>query len=294
MKRGKRFSLFFAWVVLTMNMVLAMAVPALADMGRKPSVHLEILNAPSEEFCVALFTQGEPHKEEELKEYFERREKDAFTELKKKIFTYEGNGYHVDENPMDFFIKNSDDFWYKDYDYFSFTYYAPSTFKVCIVTKDNCVFSQQEITKTRYEASVVFDYKTGELYEDLEQYAKDDKNYVTKSIYFFLATIVIEGFFLLVFGLISVRNFIVFLIMNLLTQSYLHLYSWRHHEDALLHGRLWIADAAGLFGVEIVIAAVETVVYAIAMKEEKGRRWKCIAYGIVANLISAFFGILLP
>ncbi|MCR5501078.1 MAG: hypothetical protein K6F31_11875 [Acetatifactor sp.] len=298
MKRTKRFSLLLAWVVLTMNLVLALAVPVLADTGEKPSVSLKILNAPSENFCLALFTKEEARregeKENKIKAFLEQKGKDdAFGELTKKVFEYEGNGYEVAWNPGHrFFIENSDNSYYSWNERFSFSYDAPSTFKVCVVTKDNCVMSDQEITTTRFRGCVVFDYKTGELYEDLEQYAEHDRNFLKRSIGFFISTVMVEGFLLLAFGLISVRNVVIFLIMNLLTQSYLHFYNWSNRAGVKSGNSL--GAFVELLGLEIVITIVETVVYAIAMKEKNNKRWKCVIYGIVANLISACFGLLLP
>lgn len=290
MKRGRKISAVFAWVALTLCFVLSVVSPVLADMGEKPSVQLRILNAPTEDYCVGLFEPGEPHKEEAFKTINEKATENKFGFLRAKMCKFEANGYRLAERRGgNFFIENSDGYWYKQ-DTFYFSYYAPSTFKVCVVTESFFTISSEEITTSRYAGKVVFDVNTGELYEDTEAYAEDDKNVLLRSLGFLLATLLIEGILLVAFNLISKRNVIIFFIANIATQAFLH---WSANSYRVHSGK-GPGYAIMLLFWELLILIVETLLYGSAMEEKDGKRWKCFVYGIVANLVSAFCSLLVP
>ncbi len=288
-KERQVFLRLFVWCFLVVSLTLSAVAPVLADMGEKPSVTLKIINAPAGPYAAALFVKGEPHKEEELKRFSDQWEKLADGGLRHKVLQLEADGYRVAEHPGgSLFIYTTDD----DYRYFQgafkFTYYAPSTFKACVATADFSIISDNEITSSRYACKAIFDASTGELYEDLEAYEEADRKVWTRSLYFLMATLIVEGIFLLIFGLAHLRNFVIFLIMNVLTQAYLHYTVWAYRVD----NGSGLGASIHWAGTELMILIIETLVYTITMKEKNGKRWKCFLYGIVANILSAFCSFL--
>ncbi len=272
----------FLGIVLALCLIFGTTLPAFADMGEKPSVTLKVLNPPSKEYRVGLLVRGEPHDPEELEDEFEYVNGDPGY---RDMFKYEGDGYCFAHHPgPGFFIMSSNDILNGTY---RFTYYAPSTFKVIVVSGDSCYISEHEIVSSRYACYAIFDCETNELYEDLEAYEEYDRTFFKRSIRFLILTLLIEGFLLFAFGLGQVRNIVVFLVTNVLTQVFLHYRNWSYRRN----------DGSGLgasisfIGTELLIVIIETIVFAILMKEKDEKRWKVVVYAIVANLVSAFFNL---
>ncbi len=99
-----------------------------------------------------------------------------------------------------------------------------------------------------------------------------------------LLTLLTEGFVFWLFGYRKKRSWIVFLVLNLVTQGWLNI---------VLNGYAfstgyWII---GFFLMELAIFAVETVVIVLAVSE--GEKWKRILFPLVANALSLGLGILL-
>lgn len=95
-------------------------------------------------------------------------------------------------------------------------------------------------------------------------------------------TLFIEGFLLFLFGFEEKRTFIVFLLVNLISQGGLNLFinSFRSLDS-------YRAYIAFIF-MEVLILFVEPLIYMFAIDEHsKSRR---VAYGVVANLLSLFIG----
>ncbi len=97
-------------------------------------------------------------------------------------------------------------------------------------------------------------------------------------------TLVVEGLVFFLFGFRQKRSWLVFLIVNLVTQGLLNV---------ALSGSLMNVGYAviGLIFMEILILLAEIPSFIFLVKESKG--WKRALYAVVANLLSLIAGIFL-
>ncbi|MDO4568324.1 MAG: hypothetical protein Q4B99_05115 [Clostridia bacterium] len=96
-----------------------------------------------------------------------------------------------------------------------------------------------------------------------------------------VCTLIIEGLVLLIFGYRAKRSWLIFLIVNLVTQTALNIL-------------LCSAGAYAMFALvlcEGLVFAVEALVFALTMKEKKW--WVALLYALVANALSLGVGALL-
>ena len=102
-----------------------------------------------------------------------------------------------------------------------------------------------------------------------------------------MTTLVIEGLLLALFGFgRQRRNWLVFLLVNLVTQGGLALWTAR---TCLLHGPgAW--SVLSLLPAELVIFPAEMAAYALLLRGQS--RSLAAAYGCLANLFSAVLGLL--
>ena len=278
---------FFAAFILALNIVFCLSLPLYADMGPKPSLTLKIKNAPEGRYAVGLLVKKSNGYRDENQTY--SNVEDMNRAMFDKMMAYEEDGWSIDFSPSrNPFIGFPNEYGNTRSE-FKFTYYAPSHFKIILVTgEDGAEYVSNEIETTRYEAACYYDFETGVLAEDLEQYAKEDKSYFRRSVAFCVGTLIMEGLLLFAFGLASWRNLPVFLIANVLTQFYLHATLWGNYKA---HGQGGWGNLISFMGSELLIVIVETVLYAIFMKQENGKHGRIVAYGILANILSLFGGL---
>ncbi len=285
-KRGKRvWGKFFVWCFLVCSLAVSAAVTVFADMGPKPNVSVTLKNAPGQFYCIALLTKegGRPEKEPG---------NDGLTgvkaELRDKVFAYEQNGWKLSfSRGGSGFLSFSDSYGYSQNPEYSFNYYAPSHFKVLLITEDGMEYVSNEITTTRFSAQCIYDVAAGTLTEDVEAYRKYDKTYVVTAMKYLVGTLLTEGLLLILFRLNQARNLPIFFIANILTQIYLHVGTWRYQ----------VNQGGGLgylgkfLGMEFLIILAECLLYAFFMKQKNEKHGRCIIYAIVANVVSAIAGL---
>ena len=97
-------------------------------------------------------------------------------------------------------------------------------------------------------------------------------------------TLLVEGLIFFVFGFRSKRSWIVFLIVNIVTQGWLN---YIINSSAFSRG-YWIV---GLYLAEFVIFLAESIVFPMAVKEKK--KLPCVLYTFIANAASLAVGLLL-
>ncbi len=286
-KRRRLWLRVVAACVLAFNIALCVTAPLYADMGPKPSVGIRIKNAPEGVYGVGLLVKGDDLFRNENDTYSYIRDEDRG--IFKKMLEFEEDGWSIAFSPgqTPFVCLPG------DYDYikneFHFYYYAPSDFKLILVmAEDGAEYVSNEIETTRYEAACYYDFETGVLAEDLEKYEQDDKSYFRRSVSFCVGTLIMEGLLLFAFGLGQLRNIPVFLIANVLTQFYLHATLWGTYKT---HGPQGWGNLVIFLGNELLILIVETVLYAIFMKQENGKHGRIVAYGILANILSLYGGL---
>ena len=278
---------FLTWCLLTLCLTLSMASSARADMGPKPKVTIKISNLPEQRCVLALLTKGRERE-------FERNDAegssdDPYASMSQKIYDYEEGGWKLAYGPggSPFMINSGGEGLTRSFsdETVSFTYYAPSNFKVILVTEDGSQFISNEITTTRFSAECIYDVTTGNLTENLEAYQEYDKQkYIEMGQLYFLGTLLVEGFLLILFGLGQLRNLPIFLLANILTQVYMHVDGWFYE---MHHGSGGMAGTIHYVVKEILIILAECILYALFMKQKNGKKLRIILYAIIANLVSA-------
>ena len=283
--KGRTFA-WITWCMLMLCLSLYMASSAKADMGPKPSVKIRIENMPQQRFVLALLTKDD--NPEVKSNFLKENMHDPHDSMNHKIYEYEEEGWKLALGPgRDPFMVNSGyDGLTKRYcdGRAQFTYYAPSNFKVILVTEDGSQYVSNEITTTRFSAECIYDLATGELTEDLEAYLEHDKqDYFGMAKLYLVGTLMVEGFLLILFGLSQARNLPVFFLANVLTQAYMHMDGWYFE---IHHGSGGMEGTVHYIVKETMIILVECLLYAFFMKQKNGKKLRIILYAIVANLVS--------
>ena len=99
-----------------------------------------------------------------------------------------------------------------------------------------------------------------------------------------LLTLLVEGVIFFAFGFRSKRGWILFLLVNLITQGWLN---YIINSGAFTNG-YWLL---GLYLAEFVIFVAEAIVFPLVAKEKK--KWQCLLYALAANAASLAVGLLL-
>ncbi len=99
-----------------------------------------------------------------------------------------------------------------------------------------------------------------------------------------LLTLLTEGFIFWLFGFRKKSSWLVFLVVNLLTQGWLNL----QLNGYAFYSSYWVL---AFIGMEILIFLVEAIVFPFAVRERKV--WQRIVYALAANAVSLALGILL-
>ena len=99
-----------------------------------------------------------------------------------------------------------------------------------------------------------------------------------------ILTLLVEGLIFLAFGFRHKRSWIVFFVVNLLTQGWLN---YIINSSAFSNG-YWVL---GLYLAEFVIFIAEAIAFPVATREKK--KGRCVLYALAANALSLIAGLLL-
>ena len=160
---------------------------------------------------------------------------------------------------------------------------VPDTYRIILVTKSGESWVSDTLHRATLQSSATVDWA--------KRTASAPSAAVAYLLQFFcmlLPTLIIEGVLLLLaFGYRSRRSWLVFLLVNLVTQSGFALYL---AVTVLNHG---VSGWSLLFylPIELIITVVESLLYRRLLTE---RSWeRAVGYAIVANVCSATVGLLL-
>ena len=158
---------------------------------------------------------------------------------------------------------------------------VPDTYRVILAAADGETWVSPVLERESLQSSVTVDYETKAVTVPPVWRA-----YAVQLLATLTITLVIEGIVLVLFGFgRQKRNWLVFLLVNLVTQGGLAL--WTAH-TFLLHGLSgW--SALSILPAELVIFPVEMIAYALLLTGQP--RSRAAAYGFLANLFSAVLGI---
>lgn len=165
----------------------------------------------------------------------------------------------------------------------SFRYHGvPDTYRIILVTKSGESWVSGVLHRATLQSSATVDWAAKTAAAPSAGVA-----YALQFLCMLLPTLLIEGALLLAFGYRSRRSWLVFLLVNLVTQGGFALYL---AVTVLNHG---VSGWSLLFylPIELIITVVELLAYRRLLTEKgKGR---ATGYAIVANVCSATVGLLL-
>ena len=270
--------------ILLLLTAMLLTVSALADSGPKAQLTVKVENAPSEPYYLDLLEKGDyqghtygsgdgddtysgldwSYSEEEIAALDD--------ELLDALRAAVPEGWHActaqgtNGVPMWGDLIGSDAGGVRLH---SFRYHGvPDTYRIILVTKSGESWVSDTLHRATLQSSATVDW-------------------ALQFLCMLLPTLLIEGVLLLAFGYRSRRSWLVFLLVNLVTQGGFALYL---AVTVLNHG---VSGWSLLFylPIELIITVVESLLYRRLLTE---RSWeRAVGYAIVANVCSATVGLLL-
>ena len=159
----------------------------------------------------------------------------------------------------------------------TFSYFGiPDTVKVIAVTQSGDIYVSDSYEKTEYQAEYTLDFQTFSLVSTGNPFVRLISQFAST----FIPTLIIEFLILLLFGFSVKKNIISFVSANFATQIFLTFIYAIYYPSA----GVFFINFAILPIVELLIIAVESVVYCLTFKDKS--KIKRVVYAVVANLCS--------
>ena len=163
-----------------------------------------------------------------------------------------------------------------------FSYFGlPGTFRVAVSGPDGAQATEEPFTRQVFYTHLTYDWQTNSI----TSATSPAGFYAAQFLSTLVPTLIVEGLLLFAFGFRARRDWLVFLLANLATQLFLHL--WVGSGGILAAGLhpLWYTV---LLIAEVPILLAELLVYVFLLKEHgKGRR---ALYALCANAASYIVG----
>ena len=269
------------WIVTAVILSLIILMPSvvLADTGPKPTIKIIVKNAPTETYYLDLLI-NEDWDHDNLK-----NERSQYDPVKLGLLEqYNRDGWfpalaHGTQLLLwgDLIGTRQGADCVHEFGYMG----TPEIFKIIIITPDNQVIVSQILQRQTFNMTLTYDYSTGTI-----SHLSLGMTYFLQILSTLLPTLIIEGLLLLLFGFSLRQNFWPFLIVNLATQILMTaVLGTAAITDGMLYAYLLFIP------VEFFITLIESVAFAFLLKQHRKRRR--IAYAIVANMVSALFGIII-
>ena len=264
-----------------------LTVTALADSGPKPMLTVKVVNAPEGLYYLDLLEADRA----DVQPYDNNRREDEDQPLDpalvESLLAAVPEGWHA--CTLDH--TNGRPIWGdllgeaagENLRLHTFSYLGvPDTYRIIIAGPDGEPWVSPVLERTVLQSSVTVDYETKAVTVPPVWRA-----YAVQLLTTLTTTLVMEGLLLALFGFWKQkRNWLVFLLVNLVTQGGLAI--WTAHTFSL-HGLTgW--SALAILPAELVILIVETAAYALLLAGQP--RSRAAAYGFLANLFSAVAGSL--
>ena len=276
--------------ILLLLTAMLLTVSALADSGPKAQLTVKVVNAPSEPYYLDLLAEGE----------FEHKGDSAFDGLQWSYSDEERAA--LDDELLDALRAAVPEGWHActaqgtngapmwgdligsvagGVRLHSFRYHGvPDTYRIILVTKSGESWVSGVLHRATLQSSATVDWAAKTAAAPSAGVA-----YALQFLCMLLPTLLIEGLLLFAFGYRSRRSWLVFLLVNLVTQGGFALYL---AVTVLNHG---VSGWSLLFyiPIEIIITAVELLCYRRLLTEKgKGR---ATGYAVAANVCSAVVGL---
>ena len=274
--------------ILLLLTAMLLTVSALADSGPKAQLTVKVENAPNELYYLDLLAEGEyEHEGDSDFSSLSDEERAALdADMLAALRAAVPDGWHActaqgtNGAPMWGDLIGSDAGGARLH---TFGYHGvPETYRILIVTKSGESWVSGVLHRATLQSSATVDWAAKTAAAPSAGVA-----YALQFLCMLLPTLLIEGALLFAFGYRSRRSWLVFLLVNLVTQGGFALYL---AVTVLNHG---VSGWSLLFylPIELIITVVESLLYRRLLTE---RSWeRAVGYAIVANVCSATVGALL-
>lgn len=249
---------------------------ASADSGPKPAVTITVVNAPAGEYYLdLLITDPEPdHDNIEVEDYDPA--------LVAGLRSWEGEGWYPalvtgTRAPLFGELTAEADGIHR------FSYHGlPRTFRIAVSGPGGAQTTDEPFTRTVFYTHLTYDWQTNTITSATSPAGFYGLQFLSTLV----PTLIIEGILLWLFGFRARWDWLVFLIVNLVTQAGLHLW--------IAADLVSIGDSAlqylVLLVAEVPILLVELAAYVFLLKEHS--RLRRAAYAACANIASYALGYL--
>ena len=249
---------------------------ASADAGPKPAVTITVVNAPAGEYYLdLLITDPEPdHDNIEVEDYDPA--------LVAGLRSWEGEGWYPalvtgTRAPLFGELTAEADGIHR------FSYHGlPRTFRIAVSGPGGAQATAEPFTRTVFYTHLTYDWETNTITSATSPAGFYGLQFLSTLV----PTLIIEGILLWLFGFRAKRDWLVFLMVNLVTQAGLHLW--------IAADLVSIGDSAlqylVLLVAEVPILLVELAAYVFLLKEHS--RLRRAAYAACANIASYALGYL--
>lgn len=275
----KRSALAFLFILL---FVPLLTVTAFADSGPKPQLFVRVKNAPSAPYYLDLLAENSTQRLHGTLTDDEKAQLDA--DLLAALIAAVPDGWHacvaqgVTGAPIfgDLTANRDDNTHFFGY------LGVPDTYRILIACADGETWVSAPITRTVLQSSVTLDWATKEI-----TVPPTWVGYLLQFLATFVPTILLEGLLLIFFRLADRRGWLVFLLVNLITQGALAVYC----SNAIVRNGFQSFDLFLWFiPVEIAITVVESILYHRLLKINEYPATRITRYAVCANLTSAVVG----
>ena len=284
MKKSLRFCVLLALAAALLT------VSAFADTGPKPQLTVKVTNPPEELYYLDLLAEGDWEHAGDADysgldwSYSEEEIAALDSELLDALRAAVPEGWHActaqgtNGAPMWGDLIGSDAGGVRLH---SFRYHGvPDTYRIILVTKSGESWVSGVLHRATLQSSATVDWAARTANAPSPAMA-----YALQFLCTLLPTLLIEGLLLFAFGYRSKRSWLVFLLVNLVTQGGFAVYL---AVTVLNHG---VSGWSLIFyiPIEVIITLVELLLYRRLLTEKNKAR--AAVYAIAANLCSAVLGL---
>lgn len=276
-KKSKSLASFTRTVLPLLLCVLFLIPTAYADIGPKPEVTITVVNAPEGELYLDLLAEGKP-----TNSPYPNSVDECDPIIVNNLRSLEADGWVLayttglsNKAPVFGDLCSREDGTWR-YSYIG----LPDTFRVAAATADQAQAVETAYTRD-YFSNIVYDWQTNTVREATPRPLR----FLARLASTLVPTLIIEGLIFWLFGFREKRSWIVFLIVNAVTQLGLHLL---FSMPVVLAGEHPLYYAVVFIPAELVICLVESIAYNLLLKEYD--RHQRIGYAVLANITSAVLG----
>lgn len=278
----KRKTTPLARAVLPLLLCVLFLIPtAYADLGPKPELTVTVVNAPEGELYLDLLTRGNPT---QYSWFDEEDEAACDPVILQNLRSLEGDGWvlaystGISGRPPVFgdLRPREDGTW--RYSYVG----LPQTFRVAAATAGQAQAAETAYTRD-YFSNIVYDWQTNTVREA----TPTPLRFLARLASTLIPTLIIEGLIFWLLGFRERHSWLVFVVVNVITQIGLHL---AMGASLTRSGWYFMSYFFLLLLPELIIWAVEAALYAALLREHD--RYQRIGCALLANLASFAAGFI--